>query len=92
MTSIEAKLAELAVRFAGRAAEDRAALADAVARNDRGTIRARAHKLAGVAAMFGFPEIGEAALVLELAAERGDPIDDPARWLDTLLADLQARA
>jgi HPt (histidine-containing phosphotransfer) domain-containing protein len=49
-------------------------------------VQDRAHKLAGIAAMFGHPDVGEAALALELAAEAGDPIGPAAARLDTLLA------
>lgn len=86
MDPLEAKMAELAARFAGRAGEERAALVQALANGDRSALRDRAHKLAGIAAMFGFPAIGEAALALELAAENGEDLETPTKALDVLLA------
>ena len=88
MTSAEDKLAHLATRFAARAVDERLELAAALAADDREAMQTRAHKLAGVAAMFGHPAIGEAALALELAAESGEPLVDLAMQLDNLLADL----
>ena len=84
-------MAELSARFEARAAEERAALAEALARNDREALRDRAHKLVGIAGMFGFPAIGDAASALETAAEIGEDVQGPARALDTLLAGISER-
>ena len=86
MNDMAARMGELSARFAARAVEERAELADAVAAGDREAVRQRAHKLAGVAAMFGHPAVGEAALALELAAERDERLEEPAATLDRLLA------
>lgn len=83
---LDAKVAELAAVFAARAGEERAWLGKALETADIETLRDRAHKLAGIAGMFGFPEVGEAALQLELAAESGRDVRGEAAVLDALLA------
>ncbi len=83
-------MAELADRFASRATEERATISEALQSGNREALRDRSHKLAGIAAMFGFPAIGEAALALEMAAENGDDVHAPAQLLDALLAELGA--
>lgn len=85
---LEAKMAELAARFDARAPEERAALRAAVAKDDRAAVAARAHKLAGIAGMFGRPEIGAAALNLEEVAESDADMTQAADRLDALLAAL----
>ena len=80
-----AKIAELAARFCERAATERLAIADALADEDRTRIADLAHKLAGNAGMFGYPEIGEAALQLEEAAEGGSDMTNSAERLLALL-------
>ena len=89
MTIYQMKLAELAARFASRVPEERAALTLARRTGDRIELRDRAHKLAGIAPMFGHDEIGEAALALEAAAEKGDAVDAAAFRLDRLLRSLE---
>jgi HPt (histidine-containing phosphotransfer) domain-containing protein len=86
VSDLEIRMAQLSARFAARAADERAALNQRVTAGDRAGVQDRAHKLAGIAAMFGHPDVGEAALALELAAEAGDPIGPAAARLDTLLA------
>ena len=83
------KLAELGRKFAARAREDRAALAQAMAEGDRTALRDQAHKLAGIAPMVGYPQVGEAALALEMAVEEGADIGAPARVLDAALAAIE---
>ena len=90
MTALEAKMAELAARFTARAGEERAALAADLAAGNRAEVQFRAHKLAGLGAMFGHPAIGEAALALEAAAERGEDMTFAAARLDELLGQLDA--
>ena len=70
MTSADARLALLSERFARDARQERThLLADLMA--GRATmLRQRAHRLAGTAAMFGFPKLGAAALALDDALER----------------------
>lgn len=85
MTELEGKIAALATRFAARMPEERSAIATALSAGDRETLIDRAHKLAGIAGMFGRPEIGAAALELEqrlLAG--GDHREEAARLLDIL--------
>lgn len=81
-------MTELAARFNARAAEERQALAAALASEDRGAIVSIAHRLAGIAGMFHRDEIGAAALALEEAAEAGQDMAVPTARLDTLLARL----
>lgn len=83
-------MAELAARFTARAAEERLAMAAELAAGNRAEVQFRAHKLAGLGAMFGHPEVGEAALALETAAEHGADMTGPAARLDALLAGLAA--
>lgn len=85
---LAAKLAELSQRFRLRAADEHRAIAGALADGDRATIAERAHKLAGNAGMFGHPEITEAALELENAAESDADMSAPAKRLLGLLAAL----
>ena len=85
-------MAELARRFASRAEEERAALATAREQGDRDALRDRAHKLAGIAAMFGFPAVGESALALELAAENGEDVEPSALALEALLGEIATGA
>jgi len=90
MTALEAKMAELAARFTARAAEERAALAAELAAGNRAQIQFRAHKLAGLGALFGHPAISEAALALEAAAEQGKDMTGQAARLDELLGQVGA--
>ncbi|MWV27012.1 Hpt domain-containing protein [Aurantiacibacter rhizosphaerae] len=62
---LEIRMAQMAARFAARAGEHEAALRAAVAADDREAIASQAHRLAGIAGMFGQSEIGEAAAWLE---------------------------
>lgn len=85
---LAAKLADLSQRFASRAADERAAIEQALAVNDRTAITRRAHALAGNAGMFGYPDIGAAALELEEAAESGSELQPAAVRLLQLLSAL----
>ena len=89
MNPLDAKLAELGARFDARAGDERTSLADALAAGDRAAIAQQAHRLAGIAGMFGREEVGTAALDLEAAAEAGADMADAAARLDGLLASLQ---
>jgi HPt (histidine-containing phosphotransfer) domain-containing protein len=83
--ALKAKLAELERRFVEQAGEHRQAIAGAVAAGNRQELAERAHKLAGIAGMFGQPDIGAAALALEETAESGsDPQPAAARLIDLL--------
>lgn len=71
MSGLESKLAEFAARFVARVPEERAAIAEALAKRDMPALIDRAHKLAGIAGMFGHADIGAAALALEETALAG---------------------
>ena len=86
MTSDDAWLAPLRAKFASRLADDLDAFRGAEARGDTEAIIDRAHKLAGLAAMMGAPEVGEAALLLEETARSGS---DHAGPLAKLLATIE---
>jgi HPt (histidine-containing phosphotransfer) domain-containing protein len=85
VSGIESKLAELAARFAARAPAERAAIAEALAAGDNPAVIDRAHKLAGIAGMFGHREIGEAAFALEDAVLAQRDCAKPAADLLALL-------
>jgi HPt (histidine-containing phosphotransfer) domain-containing protein len=87
VTSLEQKIGELSARFAARASGERDAIAKALHTGDRAALIDRAHKLAGIAGMFGHPQIGEAALALEQAALAGADCAAPG---EALLAQLGA--
>lgn len=89
MTPLEARMAELAARFAARAGEERRAVAEALAAGDAATLRARAHKLAGIAGMVGHDAIGRAALALEETVEAGGDPAPAARKLTGMLEALE---
>ena len=55
----------LKVRFVQRAGDDAAEMLDSLDRGDRAGLGDRAHRLAGIAATFGYPAIGEEASVLQ---------------------------
>lgn len=85
MTDLDSKIAALASRFAERMPRERAAIADALSAGDRETLIDRAHKLAGIAGMFGRPDIGTVALELEQRLlAHDDHIEEAERLLDLL--------
>ncbi|MGN6499300.1 MAG: Hpt domain-containing protein [Tsuneonella sp.] len=85
MTPLENRLAELAGRFAARAPQERDAIAAALAAGDAATVVDRAHKLAGIAGMFGHADVGAAALALEEAVRAGgDGAAEGARLIGLL--------
>lgn len=59
------KLAELAGRFRSRAADQAAALEQALEDGNDKVLAEHAHKLAGSAALFGFRDLGELAAEVE---------------------------
>lgn len=68
--------------------EDRDALREAVAQQDRDRLQALAHRLAGTAPSFGLTEVGEAARMLDelLQGGAGDgEVEEAARKLIGLL-------
>ena len=68
------RLATLRTRFVVRAAEDRQILAELeppFSRAAREQVRLLAHRLAGAAGTFGYPEASEAAFELEEVCETG---------------------
>jgi HPt (histidine-containing phosphotransfer) domain-containing protein len=87
--AVSLRLAQLRERFIRRLAEDREALLLAWRQNDMAVLRERAHRLVGVSATFGFPEIGTAAARLESAVVRGAKpaeLDAAAEQLTSLLS------
>ncbi len=85
---LRSRMEGLRERFRTRVAEDRDAMTAAWARADRRVLRERAHRLAGVAATFGYPEVGDAAKSLEnliKAAVLAEDIDAAAQRLFVLL-------
>ncbi|MBU2341799.1 MAG: Hpt domain-containing protein [Alphaproteobacteria bacterium] len=90
MTDIERKMADLAQRFATRAVEEREALTGSLASGDRAAIVERAHRLAGIAGMYGHPLITDAALALEASAERGLAMEASGQRLLDLLSGLES--
>ena len=88
MITVEGQLAQLAARFDARAPAERAALEKALLDDDHQTLASQAHKLAGIAGIFGRDEIGIAAFALEEAIEAGGDILSAAALLDALLEKL----
>lgn len=85
----------LRARFQDRAGEDLAAMSHASACGDLGLLGERCHRLAGVAATFGYPEVGNAAKFLEDLIEQSAPPKDisaAARQLFALLGRASAGA
>lgn len=89
MIDIQSKMSQLAARFAARAVEERKAFAASLASGDRASVAERAHRLAGIAGMCGHPQITEAALALEAAAEEGRAMDAEGRCLLEQLAAIE---
>ena len=79
-------LAALRAEFVVRAAGDRAALIDAVAAGDLDRTEQVAHGLAGSAGLFGFNEVGAAALAVDDGFASGRGLD--AEEADRLIAAL----
>jgi HPt (histidine-containing phosphotransfer) domain-containing protein len=76
--------------FRDRLAADRAALAKAGSGRRPGRLTTIAHRLAGAAGTFGYPEISDAALALEDAAIEGAGEQAMAAALARMLAALDA--
>ncbi|ALE17389.1 hypothetical protein AMC99_02103 [Altererythrobacter epoxidivorans] len=87
---MKAKMHELAARFAAQVGNYRAVLEQAMNANDLGEVQALAHKLAGIAPMFGYENVGNAALDLEDAVSAGENHSAAAQQLDFLLASIEA--
>ena len=87
MTDFAGRMGALRERFVASAAGEADTLAEAGASGRWSEVRAIAHGLAGRAGMFGFPEVGAAALALEEGIEAGA---DPRGPLSALIAMLRA--
>ena len=85
MSEIDDRMAALKARFSERAGEEIAAIEAAIDSADAAELQRRAHKLAGIAPMFGHADLGEAALDLETAAETGMDCQAPAARVIALL-------
>lgn len=83
-------LAPLRARFQARAAIEAAALAEALAAGEAAEVERIAHGLAGAAGLFGFADVGAAAIAVDQAFAAGRPID--AAKVDRLIETLQALA
>lgn len=81
-------LAVLRAEFRVRLAEDRAALAQALAGRDLDRVERVAHGLAGAAGLFGFSDIGAAALAVDDGFASGRGLD--AQAVDRLIVALDA--
>ena len=87
---IVGRMALLADRFRERARADRLALIAAEEESDRPGLRDIAHRLAGLAAMFGFDAVGERASELEDAIDRDAAPDVVHQRTAALIAALEA--
>ena len=85
MNDFDTRMAELRVRFAARAAGQRAELESALAAGHRDELRRLAHSLAGSAGIFGFPQISADARALEEAVDEGATMDELRRLAALLL-------
>ncbi|MEO7654939.1 MAG: Hpt domain-containing protein [Sphingomicrobium sp.] len=86
---LRSRLEMLGERFRTRAADDLGQMRSALARADHQLLRERAHRLSGVAATFGYPEVGEAAKSLDNSINRNalaEEIGANAQRLFELLA------
>ena len=84
-------MAALRGRFVGRAAEERAAIAETCGeRLDHDALRRRAHSIAGTAGLFGFDRIGDEAKALEDAIDNDLPDEEVRARATTLEASLAA--
>ena len=90
MSEFDAKIRELAQRFAARTGVIRVELGEMREANDLVGMEDLAHRLAGIAGMFGHDRIGNAALELEQAVHKGGDIESAADELDARLAEVEA--
>lgn len=80
-------LEALRLRFLARCAEDRAAIAEAAAAGDAERLKHLSHKLTGAAGTFGFPDLSDAAKVVEDQLDLGEtPTPASLQDLDRILA------
>ena len=86
---LQFRLSELRERFIQRMREDRNALARAWDCGDKPAVRERAHRLAGVAASFGFPAIGGAAAEVQDALDTSSSGAEPETAIMRLIALLE---
>lgn len=73
MTEFNNQIAALRRRFLDRTEGDLVTLVAAVERGDFEQIRSISHRIAGIAGVFGFPELGAKARFIEDALELGAP-------------------
>jgi len=73
---LRVRMESLRRRFRARAADDLGAMKAGWASGERDDLRERAHRLAGVAATFGYPAIGEAAKLLDDLINQGANAED----------------
>lgn len=77
-------------RFIERAADDEIQIAEALQHTDRAKLRERAHRLAGIAATFGYAEIGDQAACVQAATDKAVPDAELAAATKRLIALLEA--
>lgn len=90
---LHSRMESLRVRFRARAADDLRAMTAAWASRELHSLRELAHRLAGVAAMFGYPAIGNAARLLDDMIDQGaldEDTDAAAERLFELLDNVAA--
>jgi HPt (histidine-containing phosphotransfer) domain-containing protein len=84
-------LEALKARFIARCADDRLRLAEALQTGDLDGVKHTAHKLAGAAGTFGFPELSRAAMTVEDQIDLGQtPDSESVARLDAMLRELSA--
>jgi HPt (histidine-containing phosphotransfer) domain-containing protein len=86
MSQFEERMAKLKLRFATRLEAELLLLEQALAGGDRFELKRLSHGLSGSAAIFGYPEIGQAARDLEGAADGGQELREPAEALLQLMS------
>ncbi len=90
MSDFPAQMAALRLRFLARAEEELPQLLTAAERRDAEQIRLISHRLAGIAAIFGFPAVGRAASGVEDALDADAPPAEFDRHCEALVAELRA--
>lgn len=86
--NLEKRLASLRERFRLRLLTDHEALVHAVASGDADRTLVTVHRLAGVAASFGYVQIGECAAEVQVKMNCGASAEELKPALDRLIAEL----
>jgi len=95
MNHLDERMLALRQRFLAQTRQMMTGVEAAIAEHDWAELVPTAHSLAGRAAMFGYPEVGDAARATEEAIEAGASSDELVRlsrqMLDQLLSASQDR-